>query len=1315
MPLPREVEEELQKLRDAGMATSGTPNQIRNSGNLNWKPYQLPDSIQGNQKPTQIKSLPPEVEQELNIIRAKRPYAGPVVNESPLTKTQRFALSTPEDVEGKKNILRTFGFEPLQDKDGNLLVRSGDKVYNVDEKGFSLGDIAELFGQGLTTAAGVGGAVVGGIAGTAVAPGIGTLAGAAGGGAIGAGLAEWIGQKIGQRAGSKEETQVSDIIEEAAFGALNSIGGFGGSTAAKLGIRSVSTAAKEAAEIVAREAIEKGSSRIAAKLAAQQIIESDLRRTLGGRIISEATEGAIGGAVQSGAGTLYETGDVGEALKAGALGFGIGSIIGGGVGVTPLSRLGYKTTSEIQDIANRGFGRSIRNLRTGQSRATIKEIEEMIERSSATAAEKQTAREILQTYKPKAEDPVEFTYKPIEEGAVDTGLPKVQLDSEIQTPRITDERVGDIVVIKGKPSGDNPHGGQLGRIIRTEDGQLIVDVEGVNRKDGTGIRFNEDAVKPYKDKTVEGVVSPADTKNKVFYPQSKEAWLKEFVQQSTEEPRIIPLPEAEGDIPTIKRGAPSPTERQAFEEGLPTVREGEPIPEEAVTPDERLPIIKEGDENLPIIDYGPTEEGEVDLDDFIKKLGIESTTSSEVNTPSNKFVDWIMTPFDNIINPDDAGTRIGRSISRSLGRLGNIIAGIPNIGKRMFNDLREITKVSDRFNIAAKKALNKFAKTKARMTQWEYEQFWMALQQNNAANPDRIFDKEEIKSKLLTTTLQRQAADEWFEVTRDMSAAQAGRLFKDASGNINRVAQTPSLFAPIRRTADDSDDAYREALDKQIKKLTTGGMSENEARAKAARQLEHTTLVGAGEARKKHYSSFKNAQDAGVDTDLISVGEKWIAANSRKSAMLDVFGKQGKYLGKETEDMTTEEISEKYINDMIGEMQLEVDKWVSSKKMDRDEAIALSKLLNSQINVVLKGKQLGSTIKDIRRAMSFRLSLSAIKNVFQLLFLSLENDMPSLWRGLRAAYLPGSFGKVDPELANMFKTPEGFTTKAGSGVEEITEGVLDEADDGVMVKALNFILKPLRWTEEKNRIASSVAGATWSRTLRDAVNDTSLNVRQRQDAARRLGLLLDRDIDINQKVVLDEKDYMNAAYNNTKETQFGYDPLRLPWWTNTPAGTLAFQFKSFAYNQTAFLWRNTVDEVRYGNYGRATRNFVMLASIMGVAGEVARAMDNILYGQPDETDQNIVNRWLENVANVGSFGLLTDALRSTDGKSMVINSALGPVGTAAAQSYDLGKSILTSDDPGETLEDTFNFALKQAGGAGRVVRGFTEGKSHEPF
>ena len=1272
-------------------------------------------------------------------------YQGEIINKSPLTNLQRGILQTPEDVEGKKNILRNMGFEPLEDKDGNLLVRSGDKVYRVDEKGISIGDLAELFGQGLTTIAGVGGAVVGGIAGSVV-PGVGTAAGAFGGAAVGgsiaAGIAEWASQKIGQRAGSQEETQVSDILEEAAFGALNSIGGFGGSTLAKLGIRTASQSAKEAAEIAAREVLKRGGSKVTAKLTAQHIIESDLRKTFGGRILSEATEGAIGGGLQSGGITLYETGDPVQALKAAGLGVGLGGIIGGGVGVTPLSRLGYKNTQEIEDIANRSLTKQLQSLRSGQSRATIKEIEDILTDVSATDAEKTLARELLDTYKAKPQIGPEPTYRPIDEDVIDTGLPRISEDTpyqRIETPTkelyrasatpfdktkvgefgislTSDRKFAETMSAEGivRESGDLPG-------VKSEPGQQTVETLYLSKNakvvEGTDLpksvqnakNFTKAAAKYAKENNIDAIhtVSGGIDETRVYNPD----------MLSSTEPRLVTLL-SEDSTPIIKRGAQTPESRKPVEEGLPVIKKEGVLSEEELVRDERLPIIKEGEltpeEKLPIVDYGPTEEGEVDLDDYMKKLGIEKTrTLAEENSTTNKFVDWIMTPFDSITNPNNPTTRLGRTISSAIGRLGSIISSVDEVGKKLFKDLTEIIKVTARFNVAAKKALNVFGKTRAKMSKFEYEQWVWAMQQNNAENPDRIFKIDDIKSKLLTTTLQRQATDEWFEVTKYISESQTGRLFKDAQGNISRVAKEPSVFFPIRALADDNDDVYRDALQKQMKKLMDNGMSENEARFKAESQLEHRSFVGAGEARKKHYSSFQAMVDAGVNTDIMSVGEKWIAANSRPGALLEVVGKQAKYL-EGADDLSADALANKYMAEMVGELQKGIDKWVISKKMGRNEAIALSKLLKSQIDVVLNGKQIGETVKQLRSIMAFRLSLSAIKNVFQPLFLSMENDMPSMWKGLRVAYAidgEARLAKTDPELYKMFKTPEGYTTKAGSGVEEITEGVLDSADDTMMTKVLNFILKPLRWTEERNRIAASISGANYARTLRDSVNNASTSPKQRRDSARRLGLLINRDIDMNTKVVFSEDDYMNAAYNNTKATQFGYDPLQLPWFANTPAGTLGFQFKSFAYNQTALLWRNTVDEVRSGNIGRASRNFFFLAAIMGTGGEVARAMDNILYGDPDETDQNIIERWIENIAMIGSFGLLTDALRTPDGKTLVLNYLAGPTGSALAQTWDLGRSILSSDGLGDTLEDTFNFALKQTGGAGRVVRGALEGES----
>ena len=73
-------------------------------------------------------------------------YTGQIESDSPLSFGQRAGLSTAGSAEAKKSILEQMGFETLQDQQGNLLVKQGDKVFPVDEKGFSIGDIADFVG-----------------------------------------------------------------------------------------------------------------------------------------------------------------------------------------------------------------------------------------------------------------------------------------------------------------------------------------------------------------------------------------------------------------------------------------------------------------------------------------------------------------------------------------------------------------------------------------------------------------------------------------------------------------------------------------------------------------------------------------------------------------------------------------------------------------------------------------------------------------------------------------------------------------------------------------------------------------------------------------------------------------------------------------------------------------------------------------------------------------------------------------------------------------------------------------------------------------
>ena len=182
---------------------------------------------------------------------------------------------------------------------------------------------------------------------------------------------------------------------------------------------------------------------------------------------------------------------------------------------------------------------------------------------------------------------------------------------------------------------------------------------------------------------------------------------------------------------------------------------------------------------------------------------------------------------------------------------------------------------------------------------------------------------------------------------------------------------------------------------------------------------------------------------------------------------------------------------------------------------------------------------------------------------------------------------------------------------------------------------------------------------------------------------------------------------LNAAYNFTKATQFGYDPLNLPHWASTGWGKTIFQFKSFVYNSTRLTFESTVGELQQGNVGRATRNFMIMSILFPLPGEAIRAFRHDVLGSQTKDDDNIMERWFNDIGEIVGLGFLDSVVNSPDGYSFITNLVGGPTFSTAAQGFDWLTNVVSDVSTGEigkSLEDTFNFATKQFGGLGSVAR-----------
>lgn len=244
---------------------------------------------------------------------------------SPLSFTQRLKLSFGDE-KGKEDYLKKLGYTVSKSSKGETLISKEGKTYRVDEKGFSVSDIADVAGGALPflgSIIGTGAGVVGGL-------GVGSIPGAIAGGGVGAGVGETLKESIGKALGTREKVSPISIAKETAAGAAGALlAGQGGRVL-------TATVPKLAERLGIQTIVRTGEGKLAqvapslAGASGQKIISTGSEKALG-RALSEATEGVIGGAAQGATTSALEgqkPSDIFKnALLGGAFGAGFGTLL----------------------------------------------------------------------------------------------------------------------------------------------------------------------------------------------------------------------------------------------------------------------------------------------------------------------------------------------------------------------------------------------------------------------------------------------------------------------------------------------------------------------------------------------------------------------------------------------------------------------------------------------------------------------------------------------------------------------------------------------------------------------------------------------------------------------------------------------------------------------------------------------------------------------------------------------------------------------------------------------------------------------------
>jgi hypothetical protein len=232
---------------------------------------------------------------------------------------------------------------------------------------------------------------------------------------------------------------------------------------------------------------------------------------------------------------------------------------------------------------------------------------------------------------------------------------------------------------------------------------------------------------------------------------------------------------------------------------------------------------------------------------------------------------------------------------------------------------------------------------------------------------------------------------------------------------------------------------------------------------------------------------------------------------------------------------------------------------------------------------------------------------------------------------------------LDPDIANKFAIEAG----AESGIES---GKLMLESQGLLPKLLSNIGAPgFKQVEMANR---SIA----ANTARDYADDLLRKVLKGDAMAGEE--LAKMGVDVGQAIQngrITSNELSKIAQAGTKATQFTVSPLDLPQVFTGSVGKVVTQFKNFGYKQAEFVVNEVVKQAMKGNFKPLIRY-----KVIGIgAGEVSGDMKSFITGRRRPT--NVQERKIENLANVGGAGIISDFYNSLKyGEEGVLKWLAGP-------------------------------------------------------
>ena len=201
--------------------------------------------------------------------------------------------------------------------------------------------------------------------------------------------------------------------------------------------------------------------------------------------------------------------------------------------------------------------------------------------------------------------------------------------------------------------------------------------------------------------------------------------------------------------------------------------------------------------------------------------------------------------------------------------------------------------------------------------------------------------------------------------------------------------------------------------------------------------------------------------------------------------------------------------------------------------------------------------------------------------------------------------------------------------------------------------------------EKWNRTVAAVAGRDYARA-RAAAGDAK--------TLKKMGIILK-----GKKLTAEQE--VQAARNMVERTQFKVDAMDLPGWASSPGGKILAQFRTFSYNQSAFMAREIIQPAIHGDIQPLVR-FLAIGIPVGVGVQTTK---NVIRNRKDE--ENPIKRIYQGFNQVGGSGLVGDVfnglvpmnrnyLSSDRAISMAVGTLGGPTAGTVAEGYGATVNLL---------------------------------------